>query len=244
MQSTPPVAAACMHVCLHACVRACLRKHAEAWCGCACGGGNLACSLLRVRAQLKTSLQNSEVVLAPPVKEAGKLLSAYVKNVAESCREFVRWMDGTCLEMPDQRPKGDGDPLVMHFSSEVLRMQEVRAPAMVAAKQGCRQPCVHAALHAMGRPCAVYALLRACALAQVMAAAVQVHQAISKLSGRLNRHVEGWGKYADIWKADRVGLLDKFKAREPPASAFEEKFSKFQKVRAPAAACACLCCLA
>jgi len=77
--------------------------------------------------QLKTFLQNSEVVVAPPVKEASKLLSAYVKNVAESCREFVRWMDGTCVEMPDQRAKGDtdGDPLVMHFSSEVLRMQQV-----------------------------------------------------------------------------------------------------------------------
>lgn len=77
--------------------------------------------------QLKTSLQNSEVAIAPPVKEVSKLLSAYIKNVAESCREFVRWMDGTCLEMPDQRAKGDtdGDPVVMHFSSEVLRMQQV-----------------------------------------------------------------------------------------------------------------------
>lgn len=65
--------------------------------------------------------------MAPPVKEATKLLSAYTKNVAESCREFVRWMDGTCMEMPDQRPKGetDGDPLILHFSSEVLRMQQV-----------------------------------------------------------------------------------------------------------------------
>jgi dynein heavy chain len=78
--------------------------------------------------QLKTSLQNSEVAVAPPVKEVSKLLSAYIKNVAESCREFVRWMDGTCLEMPDQRAKGDtdGDPVVLHFSSEVLRMQQVR----------------------------------------------------------------------------------------------------------------------
>jgi dynein heavy chain len=69
------------------------------------------------------------VVIAPPVKEVSKLLSAYIKNVAESAREFVRWMDGTCLEMPDQRAKGDtdGDPVVMHFSSEVLRMQQVKS---------------------------------------------------------------------------------------------------------------------
>jgi dynein heavy chain len=77
--------------------------------------------------QLKTSLQNGEVIMVPPIKEAQKLLQTFVKNVAESSRTFVRWMDGTCIEMPDQRAKGDtdGDPLVMHFSSEVLRMQQV-----------------------------------------------------------------------------------------------------------------------
>lgn len=77
--------------------------------------------------QLKTSLQNGDVIMVPPIKEAQKLLQAYVKNVAESSRSFVRWMDGTCLEMADQRAKGDtdGDPLVMHFSSEVIRMQQV-----------------------------------------------------------------------------------------------------------------------
>jgi dynein heavy chain len=65
--------------------------------------------------------------MVPPIKEAQKLLQTFVKNVAESSRTFVRWMDGTCIEMPDQRAKGDtdGDPLVMHFSSEVLRMQQV-----------------------------------------------------------------------------------------------------------------------
>jgi hypothetical protein len=77
------------------------------------------------------------VVIAPPVKEVSKLLSAYIKNVAESCREFVRWMDGTCLEMPDQRAKGDtdGDPVVLHFSSEVLRMQQVKQQLQMQAKQ-------------------------------------------------------------------------------------------------------------
>jgi hypothetical protein len=37
-------------------------------------------------------------------------------------------MDGTCVEMPDQRPPGEteGDPLVLNFSPEVLRIQQVR----------------------------------------------------------------------------------------------------------------------
>ena len=36
--------------------------------------------------QLKTSLQNAEVVVQPPVKETTKLLTSYIKNVVESCR--------------------------------------------------------------------------------------------------------------------------------------------------------------
>jgi dynein heavy chain len=76
--------------------------------------------------QLKMSLQNSEVIVAPPIKEATKLLTNLIKNVAESGKAFVRWMDGTCIEMPDQRPRGeDGEPLVMTFSSDVIRMQQV-----------------------------------------------------------------------------------------------------------------------
>lgn len=65
-----------------------------------------------------------------------------------------------------------------------------------------------------------------------MAAVVQVHQDISKACNRLKRHTDSWKKYSDIWKADRVSLLDKFKAKAPPTPAFEEKFAKFQKVSA------------
>lgn len=37
-------------------------------------------------------------------------------------------MDGTCVEMPDQRPPGEteGDPIVLTFMNEVLRIQQVR----------------------------------------------------------------------------------------------------------------------
>lgn len=72
-----------------------------------------------------------------------------------------------------------------------------------------------------------------------MAAVVQVHQDISKACNRLKRHTDSWKKYSDIWKADRVSLLDKFKAKAPPTPAFEEKFAKFQKVGP--VVCAWLC---
>lgn len=77
---------------------------------------------------------------------------------------------------------------------------------------------------------ATLGLTAAAALLQVMAAAVQVQQDITKAGNRLKRHTDSWKKYSDIWKADRVSLLDKFKAKAPPTSAFEEKFAKFQKV--------------
>lgn len=64
-----------------------------------------------------------------------------------------------------------------------------------------------------------------------MSSAVQVHQDITKSGQRITRHLDAWRRYSDIWKTDKAGLLDKFKAKGPPCSAYEEKFSKFKKVR-------------
>jgi hypothetical protein len=63
-----------------------------------------------------------------------------------------------------------------------------------------------------------------------MAAAVQVHQDITKSGQRVTRHLEAWRKYSDIWRSDKAALLDKFKAKAPTCSDFEQKFSKFKKV--------------
>jgi hypothetical protein len=46
--------------------------------------------------QLKTSLQNAEVVVQPPVKETTKLLTSFIKNVAESCRRAPGGGVGAC----------------------------------------------------------------------------------------------------------------------------------------------------
>lgn len=113
-------------------------------------------------------------------------------------------MDGTCLEMPDQRggagdsgashtaaaaAAGDGGgPLVLHFGTEVLRVQ------------------------------------------QVMASAVQVHHDVARCGQRVARHLDGWRRHADVWRSDRGALLAKFKAKAPPCAAFEEKFARFHKV--------------
>lgn len=206
------------------------------------GAGTPACShpgfaswlpLCRAAPQLKLSLQAGELVVAPPLKEATKLLAGFVKNVAESGREFVRWMDGTCLEMPDQRPRGEeGEPLVITFSSEVVRIQPVGGAAGGA---GVWRSCgvlvqgsfvvAHTCMPSRattntwgGRGSRVLRLAWcsrvACAAAwfqlrlfpppaatpQIIAAAVTLHQDISRAAGRVTKHLEGWRNHADIWK--------------------------------------------
>ena len=47
---------------------------------------------------------------------------------------------------------------------------------------------------------------------QVMAAAVQVHQDVTKCGQRITRHLEAWRRWSEIWKSDKAALLDKFKA--------------------------------
>jgi hypothetical protein len=64
-----------------------------------------------------------------------------------------------------------------------------------------------------------------------MASAVQVHQDITKTGQRVARHLEAWRRWGDIWKTDKAALLDKFKAKVPPCSAFVEKFALFKKAR-------------
>ena len=48
------------------------------------------------------SLIQPEVVLVPSAVEVSKQLGRLLRNLVESSKPFVRWMDGTCLEAPEQ----------------------------------------------------------------------------------------------------------------------------------------------
>lgn len=43
-----------------------------------------------------------EVVVSPSTSEASKQLGRLLRNLVESAKPFVRWMDGTCAEAPEQ----------------------------------------------------------------------------------------------------------------------------------------------
>jgi hypothetical protein len=72
------------------------------------------------------SLQSTEVVVQPPLPEARKQLARLVRCLVESAKPFVRWMDGSCLETPEQAVPGDEDePHVFSFYSDLEASPEV-----------------------------------------------------------------------------------------------------------------------
>jgi dynein heavy chain len=65
------------------------------------GGGNSQAGrppLFRVA----LALLQPEVVVAPSTGEVSKQLGRMLRNLVESAKPFVRWMDATCLEAPEQ----------------------------------------------------------------------------------------------------------------------------------------------
>ncbi|KAJ1617773.1 dynein heavy chain, N-terminal region 1-domain-containing protein [Pavlovales sp. CCMP2436] len=48
-----------------------------------------------------------------------------VKSIAENTRQFVRWMDGTCIETPPQTVSEDEDAVVFSFYTDVVANPEV-----------------------------------------------------------------------------------------------------------------------
>lgn len=77
--------------------------------------------LFRVGAILSTP----EVVVSPPLSEINKLLGKMVKSIVENTRQFVRWMDGTCVETPPQPVGEDEEPVVFSFYADVIANPDV-----------------------------------------------------------------------------------------------------------------------
>ena len=76
--------------------------------------------------QLNFSLQGIEIVIQPPISEVNKALGKLVRSLLESCKAFVRWMDGTCLETPQQRgATEDDEPFVFSFYWDVSQSAQV-----------------------------------------------------------------------------------------------------------------------
>ncbi len=76
--------------------------------------------------RISASLQSQDVVIQPPVNEVNKALGRMVRSMVESTKPFVRWMDGTCVETPDQKgPSEDDEPVVFTFYWDVASNPQV-----------------------------------------------------------------------------------------------------------------------
>lgn len=72
------------------------------------------------------SLQNVEIVIQPPMNEVNKALGRLVRSLVESTKSFVRWMDGTCIETPEQKGTNEDDePVVFTFYWDVAANPQV-----------------------------------------------------------------------------------------------------------------------
>lgn len=70
--------------------------------------------------QVTLSLQNMDVCEQPPINDMNKQLARMMRSMVESTRQFVRWMDGTCMECPDQFPNGpDEEPVIFSYFMDI-----------------------------------------------------------------------------------------------------------------------------
>lgn len=75
---------------------------------------------LRYCLQINVSLSNPEVLVSPTIADIAKILSKLWRNMVESTKLFIRWMDGTCIEAPEQRLGGeDEEPFVFSFYNDI-----------------------------------------------------------------------------------------------------------------------------
>jgi hypothetical protein len=54
---------------------------------------------------------------------------------------------------------------------------------------------------------------------------------IHKATSGIGKHLESWRRYQHLWKQDKATSLDKFAAKNPTCVEFEEKLSKYSRVR-------------
>lgn len=72
--------------------------------------------------QIRLSLSNPEILVSPTVPDIAKILSKLWRNMVESTKLFVRWMHGTCIETPDQKPMGEDEEVFsFNFYNDIQR---------------------------------------------------------------------------------------------------------------------------
>ncbi|KAM9822155.1 dynein axonemal heavy chain 10-like isoform 2-T2 [Syngnathus typhle] len=78
-------------------------------------------------------LSAPKILLQPKTNEICHLLMCCIKDCVESTKEFVRWMNGTCIECPPQHVDGD-DLVTFSFYEEVCQQPQINESAFAVSQ--------------------------------------------------------------------------------------------------------------
>nr|XP_039267660.1 dynein heavy chain 10, axonemal-like [Styela clava] len=75
--------------------------------------------------QMESILSSPEIVLHPSASEVYKLLEQSVRDCVMSTKNFVRWMNGTCIETPPQQTESDDEPVSLSFFDDIRHIPKI-----------------------------------------------------------------------------------------------------------------------
>lgn len=65
---------------------------------------------------------------------------------------------------------------------------------------------------------------------QIIEQAILITQNMHKLLGSLTKYLNRWKRYRPLWKLDKAIVMEKFAAKKPPCSVFDEKLQFYVKI--------------
>ncbi|TKS80370.1 Dynein heavy chain 10, axonemal [Collichthys lucidus] len=79
--------------------------------------------------QIYAILSAPEIVLQPRSNEIYRVTMQCIRNCVESTKQFVRWMNGTCIECKPQRVDGEEELVILSYFSEVCPHPQINESA-------------------------------------------------------------------------------------------------------------------
>ncbi|XP_012518857.1 PREDICTED: dynein heavy chain 10, axonemal [Propithecus coquereli] len=136
--------------------------------------------------QTETILTAPEIILHPNASEIDKMCVHCVRNCVEISKNFVRWMNGSCIECPPQKGEEE-EVVVISFYNDIS------------------------------------------VTPQIVEQAVMIPQNIHRILVNLMKYLQKWKRYRPLWKLDKAIVMEKFAARKPPCTAYDEKLQFYSK---------------
>ncbi|XP_069353305.1 dynein axonemal heavy chain 10 isoform X1 [Eulemur rufifrons] len=137
--------------------------------------------------QTETILTAPEVILHPNANEIDKMCVHCVRNCVEITKNFVRWMNGSCIECPPQKGEEE-EVVIMSFYNDIS------------------------------------------VTPQIIEQAVMIPQNVHRILVNLMKYLQKWKRYRPLWKLDKAIVMEKFAAKKPACTAYDEKLQFYTKI--------------